>query len=596
MPVQPPAEIPFMRLIRRFVQTTIAVCCCVPCGGFLAVAAAAEPAPAAAPAPAANLPAFLRWVISADYARDGATVVTAGGESLLYRPGDVVVWKADGARVGDLAGHPTAVWAVKVSKDGKLAATAGYDGLVKLWDLPARTLKADLKKHKGWVRAVDLSPDGTKLATAGEDGTVVLWNTADGKEIKTIAAHAGPVTAIGFSPDGGTIATGGGDKLVKLWDAATGNEKGKLEGHGDALWAVAYSPDGSKLATAGADRTIKLWNTADSKELATLSGHKDWVTSASFSPDSTRLATGSLDGAVKLWDVNAKGEQEGLEASKSSVWCVTFAPDGKTMFVGTHAGGKFVPTPAAKLLPPPPSPPTPPPAPAVAPVAMTPKATVLVPTEFKSMAGATATIAADGTVTVAGTLAKDTYTLKMVVPAGVEPKAIKLEALTDASLPSQGPGRAGNGNFVVSTLAVLFGPPGSSETPTKVKFSSAKADYEQANFVAAGAIDDKPETGWAISGGTGKEHAATFDIAPDVKLPAGAPLAITIDQQYADGTHNLGKFRISVVHDMPAAAAPAPAAPAPPAVPATPAPAPAPAPPATPVPPAPPATPAAPAK
>ena len=565
--------------MRRFVHfarcgLVIALCWGAPSLGLLfsllASAGAADPAPAAAPAaaaePAANLPAFTRWVIAADYARDGATLVTAGGESLLYRPGDVVIWKADGSRAGDLAGHPTAVWAVKVSKDGKLAATAGYDGLVKLWDLPTRMLKADLKKHKGWVRSLDFSPDGTKLATAGEDGTVVLWNTADGKEIKTIAAHAGPVTAVAFSPDGATIATGGGDKLVKLWDAATGNEKGKLEGHSDALWTVTYSADGSKLATAGADRTIKLWNTSDSKEHATLSGHKDWVTSASFSPDGTRLATGSLDGAVKLWDVNAKGEQEGPEAAKSSVWCVTFAPDGKTMFVGTHAGGKLVPTPAAKLLPPPPPPPTPPPAPAPTPspapaTAVAQKSTNLVPTEFKSMAGATAAIAADGTVIVTGNLAKDTYTLKAVIPVGVEAKAIKIEALPDPRLPGQGPGRSGGGNFVLSKFAVLFGAPGSNETPTKLTLASAKADYEQPNYVAAGAIDDNPETGWAISGGTGKEHAATFGIAPDVKLPAGAPLAITIDQQYADGTHALGKFRISVLQDVPqAAAAPAPAA------------------------------------
>jgi len=168
-------------------------------------------------------------------------------------------------------------------------------------------------------------------------------------------------------------------------------------------------------------------------------------------------------------------------------------------------------------------------------------------------------IAPDGTVTVTGKLAKDTYTLKAVLPAGVDVKAIRLEALPDATLPSQGPGRAGNGNFVVSTVAVLVGPPGSAETPTKVAFASAKADYEQANYVAAGAIDDKPETGWAISGGTGKEHALTLDVAPDSKLPAGAPVTITIDQQYADGTHALGKFRVVALHDAPPAAAPAPA-------------------------------------
>jgi hypothetical protein len=183
---------------------------------------------------------------------------------------------------------------------------------------------------------------------------------------------------------------------------------------------------------------------------------------------------------------------------------------------------------------------------------VTPQVTAIVPTEFKSMAGATATIAADGTVTVTGHLAKDTYTIKAAIPAGVEANAIKLEVLPDPSLPSQGPGRAGNGNFVLSKFAVLFGAPGEANTPTAVAFAAATADYAQDGYAAAGAIDDNPETGWAISGGTGKEHVATFDIVPEGKLPAGSPLAITIDQQYSDGTHTIGKFRISVVQDTPA--------------------------------------------
>lgn len=516
--------------------------------------ATAEPAaPAANPAvkppetPATTLGEFKRWVIAAEHAPDGATLVTAGGESLLYRPGDVVVWKADGSRVGDLAGHPTAVWAVRISKDGKLAATAGYDGLVKLWDYPARALKSDLKKHKGWVRSLDFSPDGSKLATAGEDGSVIIWNTGDGSELKAIPAHEGPATAVEFSPDGGTLATGGGDKLVRLWDA-NGNEKGKLEGHGDAIWFVTYSPDGSKLASGGADRTIKLWTTSDAKEAATFKGHKDWVTTAAFSPDGSRLASGSLDGVVKFWDVNAKGEQEGPAAQKSSVWSVAFAPDGKSLIVGTHAGAAIMPPPAPKLLPPPP-PPAPPAAataPAIQPAPAAGDWKPLVPAEFTSMAGANGTIGADGTIMVTGQLAKDTYTVKAVLPAGVEPRSIRLEVLPDPSLPGQGPGRSGNGNFVLSTFAVLHGVPGKPEASTSVKFGGATSDYAQPNFAASAAIDGNPATGWAISGATGKEHFAIFDIAPDAKVPAGAPLTITIDQQYADGQHNIGKFRLSV--------------------------------------------------
>ena len=507
---------------------------------------APEATPAAEPAPPAKLADFARWVIAADYSRDGKLLVTAGGESLLYRPGDVVAWNpADGSRLGDFAGHPTAVWAVKLSPDATLAATAGYDGLVKIWDVASRAAKHDLAKHKGWVRGVAFSPDGSRLATAGEDGTVVIWDTATGAEVKAVAAHAGAATCLAFSPDGSRLASGGSDKLVKLWDAASGEEKGKLEGHGDALWAVAFSPDGATLASGGADRTVRLWTTGDLKPAAELGGHKDWVTSLAFAPDGSRLASGGMDGSVKLWDVSAKGEQEGPEAVKSSIWCVAFSPDPKTLFAGTHAGPRLVPLPEPKLLPPPPPPPPPPPAPTVA---------ALVPKAFKSAAGATATIAADGVVMVTGELAKDTYSLEAVVPEGPRVTAFQLEVLPDPSLPSQGPGRAGNGNFVLSTFAVAHGEPGKPETPTAVTFAGARATYEQANYGVAGAIDDKPETGWAISGGIGKAHMATFELPAELTLPAGAPLAITFDQQHADGTHALGKFKLTVIQ---AAAPPA---------------------------------------
>jgi hypothetical protein len=510
-----------------------------------AVVLAIPAGPAAAePAGPAALADFTRWVIAADYSRDGQTLVTAGGDSLLYRPGDVVAWKvADGSRIGEFTGHPTAVWAARLSPDGTLLATAGYDGLVRLWDVASRQPQHDLKKHTGWVRAVAFSPDGTRLASAGEDGTVVLWDTTGGTEVKSITAHAGAATCLAFSPDGQTLASGGGDKLVKLWNPADGSEKAKLEGHGDAIWAVAYAPDGSSLASGGADRTIRLW-AADAKPLATLAGHRDWVTSLAFSADGSRLVSGGMDGAVKLWDVAARGEQEGPEKSAASVWTVAFTPHATSLLVGTHKGPRLVAAPAPKLLPPPPAPP---PAPPAAPASGTTAAVVIVPTEFQSMAGASGTIAADGTVTVTGTLARDTYTLKAVLPAGGRTTAFRLEVLADDTLPQKGPGRAGNGNFVLSTFAVLAGPADGGGTPAAVRFASAKADFEQPKYGAAAAIDEKSDTGWGIAGGIGTSHEATFTVHPDTPVAAGAAVTITLDQQYSDGQHAIGTFRLSAV-------------------------------------------------
>ncbi len=173
---------------------------------------------------------------------------------------------------------------------------------------------------------------------------------------------------------------------------------------------------------------------------------------------------------------------------------------------------------------------------------------VLVPTEFKSAAGATGAIAPDGTVSATGALAKDSYTVTAVAPTGVETKIVRLEALADQSLPARGPGRAADGTFVVTNLAVSFSPPGSMGAPVRVKLTAAKADFEQSGFAVASAIDDNPESGWAISPATGKDHVATFEITPDVKVPAGALLSISIEQKHSD-LHALGRFRLSVASE-----------------------------------------------
>ena len=512
---------------------------------------AAEP-PQPAAGHGATLADFTRWVIAADTSRDGRMIVTAGGDSLLYRPGDVVAWNAaDGSRIGEFAGHPTAVWAARLSGDGSLLATAGYDGLVRVWDVATRQPKHDLRKHKGWARAVAFAADGTRLASGGEDGVIVIWDPTTGGEMRSFAAHEAAVTCLAFSPDGRTLASGGNDTLVKLWDPAAGTERAKLEGHGDAVWSVAYAADGNTLASGGADRTVRLW-AADGAPRATLAGHKDWVTSLAFSPDGSRLVSGGMDGAVKLWDPAARGEQEGPEKAASSVWTVSFLPDATRLLVGTHAGPRLVRAPAPKLLPPPPASASAPTAPSTGGTS-TPAAGLLMPVAFTSMAGGSGAIADDGTVTVTGSLAQDTYSLKATLPPGGRVTAFRLEALTDDSLPHKGPGRAGNGNFVLSTFAVLAGAAGAADTPTPVRFSAARADFEQPQHAAAAAIDDRSDTGWAVAGGIGQPHEATFTVHPDTSLAPGAPVTITLDQQYADGQHALGKFRLSVVQEPGAA-------------------------------------------
>ncbi|MCY2963708.1 MAG: DUF1553 domain-containing protein, partial [Planctomycetota bacterium] len=116
--------------------------------------------------------------------------------------------------------------------------------------------------------------------------------------------------------------------------------------------------------------------------------------------------------------------------------------------------------------------------------------------------------------------------------------------LPDTNLPMGGPGRASDGNFVLTNFTLAYGAPGSVETPHTVKLINPQANFEQAGFTAAMVLDDKPETGWAVSPQVGKPHLITFDIPAEVKIPAGAPLRVQLEQRHAD-THTIGRFRLS---------------------------------------------------
>src|SRR5262245_41273560 len=77
-----------------------------------------------------------RWVTSAVFINDGNQLVTGGGESLLYRAGDVKIWDVkSGAQAANLEGQPTIVWSIAASPDGKTLISSGYDGKIILWNV-----------------------------------------------------------------------------------------------------------------------------------------------------------------------------------------------------------------------------------------------------------------------------------------------------------------------------------------------------------------------------------------------------------------------------------------------------------------------------
>ena len=171
--------------------------------------------------------------------------------------------------------------------------------------------------------------------------------------------------------------------------------------------------------------------------------------------------------------------------------------------------------------------------------------TVLDPSEMKSQVGATFTKNDDKSVLVGGPNGKDVYTI--VAAADVpDITGIKLEALSDPSLPAGGPGRPPNGNFVLSELKVTVAPKADPSKAAPLELQNAKADFSQEGYGVAGAIDGNEASGWAIAPQFSKAHTAVFEAKAAAKHEGGCLVTITLSQQFADSQHSLGKFRLSV--------------------------------------------------
>lgn len=172
-------------------------------------------------------------------------------------------------------------------------------------------------------------------------------------------------------------------------------------------------------------------------------------------------------------------------------------------------------------------------------------------TEMKSTNNAKLEKEADGSLYVSGPQGKTVYQLKTELSLkGIT--GLRLEALTDDRLPARGPGRAPNGNIVVTELEITLSPKSNPAEKKKLTLQNPKASFSQAQFEIAKAIDgnrDAADNGWALSPELGKPHTAVFEIKDPSTDDAPQIVLIEIHQKYTDGMHALGRFRLSTTTD-----------------------------------------------
>ena len=192
---------------------------------------------------------------------------------------------------------------VAISPDGRLVATAGVDGMMRVYELAAGREMAT-EQVQGTLQDVDFSPDGRRLAAAGLGGDIVVWNVRRRASERTIS-HGELILAIRFAPDGKTIATGDLRGNVDFWDASSGRRVGHtLGGHNALVLSVSFDPTGARLATTSGDGNFRLWDVASGKLIGSPLPGADTGGWGLLSPDGKYLVGVFGSGTGAVWNVD----------------------------------------------------------------------------------------------------------------------------------------------------------------------------------------------------------------------------------------------------------------------------------------------------
>jgi hypothetical protein len=392
-----------------------------------------------------------------------------------------------------------------------------------------------------------------------------VWNATSYDVPQVVHASDWRFWCVAWSSNGQRLAAGGDLVGVIVWDTNTWQNLISLVGHTSIVYGLSWNRDDSRLLSASHDNTAILWDTSHYAEIMHLRQARDQVHAVAWDPDSLRFASVDSRGYLHLMDASDAIEREAsplvlpslkrrLDANPDDIearllrWNVHQrqgnpgeATEDRTQLLASLR--RTVPKQSNDRL-------------------IRPLVDLLLedaadgwvrcePNEMISQAGLPLVRLPDGSVLVTQRpTVNDTYLINLH-GKNQHVEVIRLEALTDPSLPSTGPGLEG-GNFHLTEFRAFVKRPG--QDPAPIIFRSASASHVRAISEGAGpndgplaAIDGNPMTLWDIWPKPSKNHWLLLRLSEPLDLKETDELIVQLeflDPRWPNA--QLGHFRISV--------------------------------------------------
>ena len=237
-----------------------------------------------------------------------SVAVNSSGEWVAFasaRLGQLLVWEwRSESYVMKQQGHHFDMRCVAYSPNGKLVATGGDDGKVKVWDTTSWFCFVTFSDHTAPVTGVAFAPNGLSVVSSSLDGTVRAFDLIRYRNYRTLVPPE-PVqlSCVALDAGGEIVAAGAVDRFeIFVWSLQTGKVLDVLSGHEGPVAALAFSPAASLLASASWDHTVRVWDTFEGRPHRESLVHATDCVAVAWKPDGSELCSAALDGTLSFWD------------------------------------------------------------------------------------------------------------------------------------------------------------------------------------------------------------------------------------------------------------------------------------------------------